>query len=68
MKLRVIDGGRRKLENRVIKNMMSGQVCSDDLDRLKPWGNLSLVGCNKKNQSSDPEEITDHHSEDSLSG
>tara|TARA_R110002073_G_scaffold321716_1_gene497933 strand:- start:3 stop:209 length:207 start_codon:yes stop_codon:yes gene_type:complete len=68
MKLRVIDGERRKLENRVIKSMMRGQVCSEDLDRLKPWGNLSLVGSNRQAQSSDSEEITTHHSEDSVNG
>ncbi len=44
MKLRVIDGGRKQLENRVIKSMMRGQVCAEDLDRLKPWGDLHLVG------------------------
>ncbi len=63
MKLRVIDGGRRKLENRVIKNMMNGQICSDDLDRLKPWGNLSLVGSKKQTRSPDSEEITTRLSE-----
>jgi|GEM_PF-2538426 len=44
MKRRVIDGDRKKLENRVIKNMLNGQICAEDLDRLKPWGNLYLVG------------------------
>ncbi|MFX4227623.1 MAG: hypothetical protein ACFHHU_06985 [Porticoccaceae bacterium] len=43
MKLRVIDGGRKSLENKVIKNMLRGQVCVEDLDKLKPWGNLYLV-------------------------
>ena len=37
MRLRVINGGRRKLENRVLKNMLRGEVCSNDLDKLKPW-------------------------------
>ena len=68
MRLRVINGGRRKLENRVIKNMLRGEVCSNDLDKLKPWGNLTLVGSNAKPQSSDSEESSTHHSEDSVSG
>ena len=68
MRLRVINGGRRKLENRVIKNMLRGEVCSNDLDKLKPWGNLTLVGSNAKPQSSDSEESSTNHSEDSVSG
>lgn len=43
MKLRVIDGGRKSLENKVIRNMLRGQVCVEDLDKLKPWGKLYLV-------------------------
>lgn len=43
MKLRVIEGGRKALENKVIKSMLRGQVCVEDLDKLKPWGKLHLV-------------------------
>lgn len=67
MKLRVIDGGCRKLENRVIKNMMRGEVSSEELARLKPWGNLSLAGNNKQPHSSGSEKITALHLEDSVS-
>lgn len=54
MKFRVIDGGRKALEDRVLENMMKGIVCEDELHRLRPWGELHLV--NKNPKAASPEE------------
>ena len=43
VKLKVIEGGKAELEDKILKDMFRGEICSDDIDRLRPCGNLWLV-------------------------
>lgn len=43
VKLKVIEGGKAELEEKILKDMFRGEVSSEDIDRLRPCGNLWLV-------------------------
>lgn len=43
VKLRVIEGGKAELEEKILQDMFRGEVSSDDIDRLRPCGELWLV-------------------------
>lgn len=44
MKLTVISGNRDKLENRLIEKIQNGENYQEELHRMRPKGELSLVG------------------------
>jgi len=41
--LKVIEGGKDALEEKILEDMFQGKVCPSDLDRLRPRGRLHLV-------------------------
>jgi len=43
VKLKVIEGGKPQLEEKILQDMFRGEVSSEDIDRLRPCGNLWLV-------------------------
>lgn len=43
LNLKVIEGGKVELEEKILKDMFRGEVNSEDIDRLRPCGNLWLV-------------------------
>ena len=43
VKLRVIEGRRREIEEKVLRDMLKGDICDEDLLRLERWGKLYLV-------------------------
>lgn len=51
IQLKVIDGGKAELEEKILKDMFSGQVSSEDIDRLRPCGDLKLVASNGQPKS-----------------
>ena len=48
LKLKVIEGGKASLEEKILKDMFRGAVKSEDIDRLRPCGNLRLVSSQKE--------------------
>lgn len=52
LKLKMIEGGKAALEEKILKDMFRGEVKSEDIDRLRPCGELRLVSSQK-----DPLEI-----------
>lgn len=43
VELKVIEGGKALLEEKILHDMFRGEVSSEDIDRLRPCGDLWLV-------------------------
>lgn len=54
VKLKVIEGGKAQLEEKILQDMFRGEVSSEDIDRLRPCGDLSLVSSDGKNSGHPP--------------
>ena len=48
VKLTVIEGGKAELEEKILQDMFRGEVSSEDIDRLRPCGELWLVSSDSK--------------------
>lgn len=44
--LKVIEGGKEALEEKILEDMFNGSVCPKDIDKLRPCGELKLVKSN----------------------
>ena len=60
MKLRVINGDRDRLEDKILDDLLAGKVCHEDFERLRSLGDLKLV-------YSAPEPKVEHYPEFSIS-
>jgi len=51
MKLTVIQGNKDKLENRLLEKIQKGEAYQEELNRMRPKGQLKLVFTNSQNQT-----------------